>query len=109
MTEPTLQAMIDWLLCKADTSALRDEDEDEEMCVAIADRLRAMQWRPVTETEPANDVPVIVGWGDDPHCAVLERIYGTTWRYPGDEKYYRTEWDEPTRFMPLPPPPEGGQ
>ena len=50
MSEPTTEEMVVWLDCEATESMYCS---DREMACAIADRLRATQWRKVTEDEPA--------------------------------------------------------
>ena len=46
MTEPTTQELIDWLDNEA---VVRMYRKDRDMAHAIAERLRAMQWRPMSE------------------------------------------------------------
>ena len=46
MTEPTTQELIEWLDNEA---VVRMYRKDRDMAHAIAERLRAMQWRPMSE------------------------------------------------------------
>jgi hypothetical protein len=50
MSEPTTEKMLEWLV---DEETFRRFRCDQNMARAIADRLRATQWRKVTEDEPA--------------------------------------------------------
>lgn len=108
MTEPTLQQIIVFLdYCAA--GAERAQNMHVHMLYAsIADRLRAMQWRPVTDTEPAYGQLVLGSWeGELLRPEVMSRSSdGVTWREPYDVGEYQ---HPPTHWMPLPPPPKGGQ
>lgn len=100
-TVKTLEAKGHWssakILEQADTiTALRSEVE----------RLRAaQQWRPI-ESAPKDGMPVQVGWigrtweASKSHCE-----YGE-WGYLTREMGFIPWCEQPTHWLPLPPPPE---
>ena len=122
MTEPTLQSMIAYLedfieLCgheDLEDSEMATE-HDVKMYRAIADRLRAMQWRPVdTLPEDGDRVLVYAPFGDQPHIWIDEwrmqqecPVSWSSYTVETGMNWCDHDFDDVTHWMPLPPPPEG--
>ena len=123
MTEPTTQELIDFVgrhirtetikaeeACAIARSIGRTMDADYarvDMFIAIAERLRAMQWRPVTDDEPAIGGTYLCRWQIDnplPTTAAATRHDIHDWRENCDP---RDNYCPPDFWMPLPQPPEG--
>lgn len=109
MTEPTTQELIEWLDNEA---VVRMYRKDRDMAHAIAERLRAMQWRPMSEA-PRDGTMVLCGWTKDEDLAVLgcfDGVWSDESIDPAPYGDYRARWEDPMHWMPLPrlpQPPEG--
>ena len=104
MTEPTTQELIEWLDNEA---VVRMYRKDRDMAHAIAERLRAMQWRPVTDDEPAIGGTYLCRWQIDnplPTTAAATRHDIHDWRENCDP---RDNYCPPDFWMPIPQPPDG--
>ena len=76
---------------------------------AAAERLLAMQWRPVTDDEPAIGGTYLCRWQTDnplPSTATAKRHDACDWRDNCDPD---DDYGPPDFWMQLPPPPEGGR
>ena len=102
MTEPTTQELIEWLDNEA---VVRMYRKDRDMARAIAERLRAMQWRDPAQSQPELESPVLVtlsdSWGRE-FVSIGKRC-----QIGGTGPIYWNAGGNVLRWMPIPQPPEG--